>query len=493
MNTASSSSADTIRPISVSMRGRATLGRQDGFTLVELMAAALVLVIGMLAVLTVLNTGVSKTTLNRQRVGATNLARELTEAARIANYQRLAPATIAQELQLSSASLESSSAAEWTVTRENATYTIQADVCAFDDPADQLASVVPDNRCANNPTGANGDLNGDDFRRLTVQVNWVDREGDPTTFQQTTLIANPAGGIGPRILTFPQAADVGPGQNTANFSLTSTISGAIGWNADDGLSNGVATRTDNTYTKWAISWPLGPVGSTDAVLDGTYLVTAQALDDRGIAGDTKVSTVRVNRSLPFAPRGFVGGRNTRVGDWVDLEWNLNSERDIIGYRVFWAGADNTVGTGDDVRVCPGTGAPSDRLSNDADTCTDTSGVSGAGAARFYIYAIDSSTPDPTGERTTLDIKAANARPDGPQALVVSGADEATLDWSPPAGGGIAFYRIYRGGTGLEHRTGRTTESKYVDFGATAGADYFVTAVDEDFNESEPIGPVRWLG
>src|SRR3712207_7358172 len=36
----------------------------------------------------------------------------------------------------------------------------------------------------------------------------------------------------------------------------------------------------------------------------------------------------------------------------DFEWNLNSERDIIGYRVYDAGPDDAIGGGDDRLACP---------------------------------------------------------------------------------------------------------------------------------------------
>src|SRR4051812_26566769 len=107
---------------------RPTFVAEQGFTLVELMVAALVLVIGMTATLSVLETGLKKTTLNAQRVAATNLARELTETARQADYDELTPTQLAGLLQAANTNLVSAGGSVWTVKRRNTTYTIDASV-----------------------------------------------------------------------------------------------------------------------------------------------------------------------------------------------------------------------------------------------------------------------------------------------------------------------------------------------------------------------------
>ena len=46
-----------------------------------------------------------------------------------------------------------------------------------------------------------GDSNGDDFRRTTFGVTGSDG-GRSRSVTQTTLVANPSGGLGPRIIGF---------------------------------------------------------------------------------------------------------------------------------------------------------------------------------------------------------------------------------------------------------------------------------------------------
>jgi Tfp pilus assembly protein PilV len=463
------------------------LRSHDGFTLVELMAAALVLVVGMLSILTVLHSGIEKTTLSQQRVAANNLARELTETARTADYDTLTPSGAATALQAANVQLASESPSEWTVKRGSTTYTIEATACTFDDPADDLqASPAVGNRCANNPGGAAGDANGDDFRRLAFDVSWIDlSHNQKYVHTQTTLVANPAGGIGPRIVSFPDAAAVGPGATTATFTVNTTYAASVHWNADDGTSEGDATP-NASRTVWTITWPLKAVGAAGAILDGTYFVTAQALDDRGIAGDSKLATVTINRSAPFAPTGFNGGHDTRSGDWVDLVWQLNPERDIVGYQVFWAGADGIVGNANDVRVCPSPAAGATYLGKAVSSCQDLTPPNGA--AKYYIQALDSTQ---TGARTELSIPAPGPRPGAPASLGVAGAEAPTLSWTAPASGTVKFYRIYRDGMAVGDRIGTSDTLSYTDVDDGKVHSYYVSTVDDKYNESDLVGPVQW--
>src|SRR5215210_2091194 len=61
---------------------RSRLAAEDGFTLVELMMAALVLVVGVLGVLSLLDHANRATERTKHREAATNLAREVIEASR---------------------------------------------------------------------------------------------------------------------------------------------------------------------------------------------------------------------------------------------------------------------------------------------------------------------------------------------------------------------------------------------------------------------------
>ena len=240
-------------------------------------------------------------------------------------------------------------------------------------------------------------------------------------------------------------------------------------------------------TSWRIDWDLKPVNNPGSVVDGTYSLTAQAFDDRGIAGDAKSAQVSVNRTIPNAPTGFSGGHNTRDGDWVDFSWSLAPDRDIIGYRVYWTGPDGVVnnGGGDDVRVCPGPSSPTTLLSNTSTNCQDMSPPSGS--TKYYVLAYDYPTPSTgvprPGLTNSFTVAAATAQPEAPQNPNITGIDKPTLSWDPPAGS-VAFYRIYRDGTTPDDRIGTPTGSPYVDGGASpSGHNYWISSVNSSFNES----------
>jgi hypothetical protein len=130
------------------------------------------------------------------------------------------------------------------------------------------------------------------------------------------------------------AAGFGHGSTvTQTRECTTTPAQTLRWAVDDGASGGSLTGSTSFTTSWAI----GSAGSGSEVLDGSDQITAEPLDDRGVAGETKRANVVLNRRRPYAPPSLTGGHDTRPGDWVDLEWTANKERDILGYRVDWAG------------------------------------------------------------------------------------------------------------------------------------------------------------
>ena len=103
------------------------------------------------------------------------------------------------------------------------------------------------------------------------------------------------------------------------------------WTADDGVSGGNA---GGGATEWGFDWDLGTEFSTTTpwVRDGSYTISAQAFDSRGVPGEAKIVTVHVNRHAPAAVSGLVGGYNA-TRDVVDMRWDRYDERDLQGYRV----------------------------------------------------------------------------------------------------------------------------------------------------------------
>ena len=470
---------------------------QSGFTLIEVLVAAMILVAGVLVAFSLIDGANKSISLNGARIGGTNLARELIEDARGTDYDKLQPGLVVPALQARAGG----SGAPWTLQRRGVTYTIETSVCTFDDPKDGLAAAPPANPCpAASPIAGvtANEQNPDDFRRVTLTLNWKAR-GVTSTAKQSALIVNPAGGLGPRITDFkPDNSEVTSDAITAwsPTSLTSTSAAAVTWNVSDGLSQGTATGGP---TSWAFTWGLGapkldPISVDGSwVVDGTYTIAAQAKDSRGVPGEAKVITVRVNRHQPDSVKNLVGGFNARHGGVVDLQWDDYPERDLIGYRV--------VRESDGATIC----GPSGGTEWTKRWCTDPNPRS-SGNDTYRVYAVDCAPPSVStctarpGDSASLTVSlSAGSPPPAPGLVTVTLVDGLpTLDWpDPPASAGVKFYRIYRDtGTGLSDRYDQTygDATTYTDpTPGTSGHTYWVTAVDSNFNESAPSLPAIFTG
>ena len=236
------------------------------------------------------------------------------------------------------------------------------------------------------------------------------------------------------------------------------------------------------------------------MLDGIYTVTAQAFDDRGIAGDTRVAVLPLNRSLPITVTGFEAGTSPNQGGsggaQMEFRWDPNPERDIIGYRVYDAGPDNTIGNGNDSDVCGLVAAPATSCTINAPSSTKT----------YFVVAVDRAdiTNTASAQRTSQYAKTVTtttSTPSAPSLLALS-TDLATgnprLTWTN-LDTNVRYYRIYRDTCcAIADRYDRTTGAvlTWVDPNPGAGGHtYWVSAVgpatgaNAGYNESNPTGPV----
>jgi prepilin-type N-terminal cleavage/methylation domain-containing protein len=468
----------------------------SGFTLIEVLAAMLILAIGAGAAFSLIDSANRSVSSNSARIGATNLTRELAEYARATDYDLLQPDQVVPALRKHAAVAGSLAGGNWTVQRRGVTYSIDTSACTFDDPKDGLAATPPANACpaAAPVAGAPNEVNPDDFRKVTFTMTWKAR-GRSGHATQSTLVVNPSGGLGPRITEFGEpSAQVtsntvqwGPMQTT---HLASTSAAAVHWTTDD-LSAGDATGGP---TDWGFTWNLGTRFSTSSpwVRDGVYTVQAQAFDSRGVPGEAKLVTVAINRSDPGPVSGLRGGYNASR-KVVDLQWDRYDERDLQGYVV--------VRTLDNKQICPASGSL-----QDATSCMDPDPLP---LSTYAVYAADCKdlknsidctnrgAPAITLPLGTLTPRTAGdpAEPTGLAASVVDG--KPTLTWTAPTDQGdgpIRFYRIYRlTATGDTERYDETVTNatNYTDPkpGDTTAHTYWVSAVDQSFNESPLSDPI----
>jgi prepilin-type N-terminal cleavage/methylation domain-containing protein len=491
---------------------------ERGFTLIEVLVAIFILLVGVLGVMSLIDGANFATAQTKSREGGTNLAREILDGARAVDYDKLTPAEIVGQLQGQPGLADSSaSTAGWQVARRGITYTVSAvPVCKIDDPQDGFGDHTDGGFCASSSTTGTTDGNPDDLRRMDVTVEWSVGALDRSV-RQTTLIINPSGSLGPSVKAFcvtglpaslstacpatPISVVPHPTNTTVSFAATTSPAAAFHWQVDDAGSRGNATRASST--SWTFDWDLRTVGTfactqtPEWTLDGNYLVGGQAFDSNGIQGQRRAVTLTVNRSLPFETCDFDGGYNDPPGDGpipdkspvVDLQWKANPERDIVGYRVYR----QEVGSPDPVEV----GSCSLTIET---SCFDSNPL--AGTYDYYAVAVDR---DPTtgslrdgvaGAPKRIVVPSSNRPPEAPPAVTATtseGLPEITWsEASDPDGHAIRFYRIYRNGTTYAHRYDKSDglALSYTDRNpGSPGDTYYVSAVDEFFNESAPTGPV----
>ena len=477
------------------MRDVTRLRDSSGFSLVEVLVAALILIVGAGAAFSLIDSANRSVSFNSARVASTNLGRELAEYARTTDYDLLQPSQLVAALRKHSSIKGTLTGSTWTIERRGVTYTISASVCTFDDPKDGLAATALANACPKPAAvaGAPTEINPDDFRRVTYTMTWKSR-GRTGTMTHSTLVVNPAGGLGPQIKTFDEPSAQVTGSSltwggTSLLKLESTTAASVHWTVDDGTSADDATGGPRD---WGFEWKFGTAFTSPSVWvrDGAYTVQAQAYDARGVPGEAKIVTVHVNRHEPAAVSGLLGGYNA-TRNVVDMRWSRYEERDLQGYRV--------IRLSDNKQICPATGDVQNTVS-----CTDTNPP--LLGSIYRVYAVDcvdlkaascnlrNGAPSDTAAITLI----AGTAPDPPTGLTATVVDgKPTLTWTAPASvpnGPIRFYRIYRdSGTGLSDRYDETVtaDATYVDpsTGATTGHKYWVTAVDQNFNESAPSAPV----
>ena len=349
--------------------------------------------------------------------------------------------------------------------------------------------------------GSGADKNPDDYKRIVSLVRWERGAGLRYVLQAATL-PNPGLSASPGVATITpsQTSVTSPGTQVVNIGVTTTRRAATVGITIDGSPKGSATASANPLI-WNYAWALGAVATPLAtatepaageILDGTYVVSARALDTYGSAGATRAVTIAVNRRVPYPVGRFRGGRTGGTSGPIDFEWVLNKERDVIGYRVFRDVPDSAA----DVEVCARVPRGTSCLLPEA----------AAADGQYYAVAYDRDTTgaERAGTRSAnFSVTSTNQVPSPITALQAShvSGGHTKLIWTasagdPDAAGGdsVDYYRIYRDGTAYGNRFDRTTTGDVLYFTDTESTgtqhDYWVAAVDENLGQSTLFGPVR---
>jgi type II secretory pathway pseudopilin PulG len=477
---------------------------EAGFTLIETLMAAVILVVGLVGLLGLIDVSVKASASTRAREGATNLAREVVEDSRTIPYAQVIPTSIENQLQAMNGLEDHSSTPGWQIERRGYAYTVKVNECAIDNPKDGLAETHGSTFCEEQPKWKaleRVDTAPEDLKRITVEVSWTIRGHTSAVKQISTLTAagQAIGLIATKLeITSPYNVSAAKSTSTtpviteaATKVLTFSVSfpegtSAIDWSLE-GAKQEELTPTGKA-TSLTFSWTINESAQKIYVSDGTYQVAAQAVNSTGVIGPPISIPVRLIRGVPAAPSGIVGGFNTvyRSGvatEVAEFQWKANAERNVIGYRMFGPNKE---------LICP----ESLEALSTTTSCIDFSLLSEKPSERAYsvvaLYrdANEEVQQSPPGAITIK--RATSTAPNPPTNFVLTeNADgSVTLKWhAPESGTAPSFYRIYRGSTNYTDRYGETTLTEFKDTDATTTHEYWVTAISSTLTESTFLGPV----
>lgn len=452
------------------VRGGRRLAGNAGFTLVEIMVAITILLIGVLGVVTMVSAANKASTVTAGRQGALSLIRRVIETGRAVPYSSLKSTGLAGILQSQAPDLASTSGGgPWTVQRGGFTYTLTASVCLVDDGADGYGAhgASDPNWCADSTQTGTADGQSHDYKRLSVTASWT-AGGQTKTLTQAGLVPSTGKGDLPATtLVTPTTAGTITSKTTTSVGFNVTAINApatLSWLVD-GQTLGTCPPSTSTCSgsggAWAFTWGLGtPVTDTNSsspnygkciagnyVYDGTHTVSARAFTTAGLTGDAATAQVTLDRCAPIPPPNFEATEREKNTPVVDTEWTDSPEDDVIGYRVY-RGTSTSTGT----LVCPpnATDPPLKTTS-----CTDPNPPAYTSSPYYYgVYAYDRA-PNGTerqGALSYINVNSGNKAPKapgGPKA-VLNADGTVSVTWTvpgspvdPDTGDTIASFRIYR--------------------------------------------------
>jgi Tfp pilus assembly protein PilV len=519
---------------------RTGIAAEAGFTLIEVLAACMVLLTGVLGAAELTNVANKSTNISSARNGATSIARRVAEAARGVPARNISSAALMSTLRAQAPDLVDANPTDelWTVDRRNFVYTISATVCTLDDASDGLAPTAQkDTSFCNQSAAGTTDLQPADFQQVTVKVSYKVRN-KPGTVQQVTQVPVGANtslpGVSQLRMTSPTscttACPVITNVNTAKFQITPMNNPAtMTW-----LLQGspMATCPQNVTgctvsgSNWTFDWSLGaPVKDTVSTsinyqkciagnysYDGLYDVGARVQDAGGLSAGPTSMAVRLNRCAPIPPPNMDATGRDATTPVIDVAWNANPEGDIVGYRVY-----KGTGSGASTPVCPASVSSGQFIGIEAVTeCTDMAPPAYAKSAYYYaVVALDRDTTGALREGATsfVNVNTSNKAPNAPTTLAVTaGLDGRTLTFRLPSkldpdnGDTIESFRIYRksgtvtGSPAIADRIDREDITvlcpdptpgavcTYKDPTGLATSTYWVSSVDSHMRESAVLGP-----
>jgi prepilin-type N-terminal cleavage/methylation domain-containing protein len=390
------------------------LSDERGFTLIESMMAAALLLIGLMGVMAMADGAARATMASQARDDGINVARKVIEATNSLSYAEVTSASLVTSLQAKPGLADALGDTGWQIQPRKVPYTVQIDLCDIDDPKDGVGSHGA-TFCPGTPATGTSDANPQDYKNVTATVSWT-AAGKTNLVKQSTFVTPRGAADLPMVTSLTSSATIpvtSPSVTQLPFTATtSSVPGGVSW-LKDGSTMGMATGAANT---WDFTWNI------NGVMDGDYVIGARPFDGSGAYGAPYYVTVSLNRYAPAAPTNFVAGYNDGT---VSSEWLPNKERDVIGYTVKRQQTAPFTGSVTNVN-CGTTGSPV--YITTKTTCKDADPLPGLPSIDFV-----SSTKATTNAATSLAL----SKPAGMQtndvmiATISAGTNGSSV--TPPSG------------------------------------------------------------
>jgi prepilin-type N-terminal cleavage/methylation domain-containing protein len=528
---------------------RRLLTDQRGFTIVEVLVAAVVLGIGLSGAATMFDTASSTTTTTKAREQGVNLAREIVEDARSIPYAQLTPSSIVGKLQAMPGLNNNNPGPNpgWTIARRGVIYTVAAGVCSVDDPADGYGVEDPNLFCAST-TGKpstpcwklldTGQITGDvkivnqinttlsgqvSIGACGLDLNLTGRvsdltqaevalclggtcqnqpsTGDPTPddYKRITVLVTWGVGNGsryvlqsaavnnPGLASGPHVQTLAPAFTPVVWLFTSTPAGGLV------PFNATADASANSV-QWSVN---GVPQGTAANVAGTwtfnwpiYLVPPVGGGSEVLDGNYTIGVTAFDTNANAGPPLSTTVTLARRVPYAPNNFAGGHDGSFIDFQ--WAPNKEGDITGYRVNRVGGLGQQDVLVCSTtnvrATACQDTNPPASA-SIQYYVYAVDS---EGKGDNSaTLTVTTPSLAPSAPTILQASSSNGNTvLAWT--ASSTPDFYRIYRDGQQVANRydTAPGNATSYTDT-QTGGVQhtYWVTAVSAQLAESTPLGPV----
>lgn len=489
--------------------------------MIEVLAAVLVLVTGLIALLGMLVVGNHATAQNRERQAATSLAREVVEDVRSLPYSEIIQSSLTSTLQtlIPTSSVSGSTlifARSGGSGGQNYTFDVTVTECSLDDPSDGYGShtqspVSGGSWCPDVASSGTNDTNPDDYKRIVVKV--TPRTNSTLSSVQQTVLVYSEGNNGPAVSCLSTTSSC-PGSNitvtsstqtSLTFNLTATQTpAAVEWlvNGARPPSSQIPTGANDPYSTTSKSstftwnFPTTTTPSGTGTIDGTYTIGAVAYDANGNAGTQSTLQVTVNEHQAIAPASLTAGWNAQISG-AEISWTPSVDQDIQYYNVYHyygaSGASTLACSHVTTSSCYDLTAISPLPATEPSTCSTSTTTYAATSNNYYVVGVDTNSGTGAARESTWQSTPMNANycdhpPNAPSSLSgTASSGSVALSWTAPSDSDSGWdkvieYRIYRWPS-----TSSVTYpgSRYTLVGATSSSGGAVTSYTD--SSADPSG------